>query len=280
MTREALAARTLTGYLWGSRGPLWRGLGLALLRSLAVAPCPWLFQRMIDVAVPARDSTAILELGAVFLLLLAVHYVFSVWGANEIAKAMARMMVELRSRLFFKLQFLSFGTFWYVRTQVIALVVMAGGALLALNDTISYGTLFAFVAGLPIVLGPIQAFVGLSEQYFIGRESYRSIKELLDSAYVEDCRTACCFPVPSATTSVSRAPMPPTGKSAGPCSRPTRRSSSPSCPRASTPLLANAASPSPAASGSASPSPAPFCATRPSSSSTKPPRPSTTKANA
>jgi ATP-binding cassette subfamily B protein len=326
MTREPLAARTLTGYLWASRAGLWRGLGLALLRSLAVAPCPWLFQRMIDVAVPARDSTAILQLSGWFILLLAVHYVFSVWGANEIAKAMARMMVELRSRLFFKLQFLSFGyldqqktgrllskyafdtqkvegllynilnqflpnvlygaviflilallnwrlalvvaliipayalakwqfftriqrsnnearlaqekltgtaseyisalrlvrsfgeekqaesdldrssldfarhrvhqsyvnaifgTFWYVSTQVIALVVMAGGALLAIRGTISYGTLFAFVAGLPIVLGPIQAFVGLSEQYFIGRESYQSIKELLDSAYVENWR--------------------------------------------------------------------------------------------
>lgn len=326
ITREPLASRTLTGYLWESRDRLWRGLGLALLRSIAVAPCPWLFQRMIDVAVPARDSAAILELGGVFLLLLAVHYVFSVWGANEIAKAMAQMMVELRSRLFFKLQFLSFGyldqqktgrllskyafdtqkveallynilnqflpnvlyggsifvilailnwrlalvlalvipayalakwqffsriqrtnnearlaqekltgtaneyisalrlvrsfgeekqaesdldrtsldfarhrvnqsyinaifgTFWYVSTQVIALVVMAGGALLAIRGTISYGTLFAFVAGLPIVLGPIQAFVNLSEQYFIGRESYVSIKELLDSAYVEDWR--------------------------------------------------------------------------------------------
>ena len=103
-TREALASRTLTGYLWGSRDRLWRGLGLALLRSLAVAPCPWLFQRMIDVAVPARDSIAILKLGGLFFLLLAVHYVFSVWGANEIAKAMAQMMVELRSGLFFKLR--------------------------------------------------------------------------------------------------------------------------------------------------------------------------------
>ncbi len=325
-TREALASRTLTGYLWGSRDRLWRGLGLALLRSLAVAPCPWLFQRMIDVAVPARDSIAILKLGGLFFLLLAVHYVFSVWGANEIAKAMAQMMVELRSGLFFKLQFLSFGyldqqktgrllskyafdtqkveallynilnqflpnvlyggsifvilsllnwrlalvlalvlpayavakwrffariqrgnnearlaqetltgtaseyisalrlvrsfgeerqaesfldrrsldfarhrvhqsylnavfgTFWYVSAQVIALVVMAGGALLAIRGTISYGTLFAFVAGLPIVLGPVQAFVALSEQYFIGRESYLSIKELLDSAYVEEWR--------------------------------------------------------------------------------------------
>ncbi|HRE06365.1 MAG TPA: ABC transporter ATP-binding protein [Opitutaceae bacterium] len=324
MNGEALASRTLTGYLWASRGRLWGGLGLALLRSLAVAPCPWLFQRMIDVAVPARDSVAIATLAGIFVLLLGVHYVFSVWGSNEIAKAMARMMVELRSRIFFKLQFLSFGyldqhktgrllskyafdtqkveallynilnqflpnilygasiflilavlnwqlalvlvlvlpaygvakyhffariqstnhdarlaqekltgaageyisalrlvrsfgeekqaeadldrtsmdfarsrvhqsyvnavfgTFWYVSTQVISLVVMAGGALLAIHGLLSYGTLFAFVAGLPIVLGPIQAFVGLSEQYFTGRESYLSIKELVDSAYVEE----------------------------------------------------------------------------------------------
>jgi ATP-binding cassette subfamily B protein len=106
---EAIAARTLTGYLWSHRRELWRGLGLALLRSLAVAPCPWLFQRMIDVAVPARDFAAIGTLASIFLVLLAVHYVFSVWGANEIAKAMAQMMVGVRSRIFFKLQFLSFG---------------------------------------------------------------------------------------------------------------------------------------------------------------------------
>ena len=78
-----------------------------------------------------------------------------------------------------------FGTFWYVSTQVIALVVMAAGAWLAIRGNISYGTLFAFVAGLPIVLGPIQAFVSLSEQFFIGRESFQSIKELIDSTYVE-----------------------------------------------------------------------------------------------
>jgi ABC-type multidrug transport system fused ATPase/permease subunit len=281
---------------------------------------------MIDVAVPARDTAQILQLGGVFLALLATHYVFSVWGANEIAKAMAQMMVEVRAGIFHKLQYLSFGyldgqktgrllskyafdtqkveallynilnqffpnilyggsifviltflnwrlsivlalvlpayafakyhffhriqrsntaarlaqerltgtaneyisalrlvrsfgeekqaqadldrtshdfartrvhqsyvnavfgTFWYVSTQVMALVVMAGGAVLAINGTISFGTLFAFVAGLPIVLGPIQAFVGLSEQYFVGRESYHSIKELVDSTYVETWR--------------------------------------------------------------------------------------------
>ena len=326
MPREALAARSLAGYLWLNRRRLAPGLALALARSLAVAPCPWLFQRMIDVAVPARDVTQILHLGGWFLVLLGLHYVFSVWGANEIAKAMAAMMVEMRSRIFFKLQFLYFGyldqqktgrllskyafdtqkveallynilnqflpnilygasilviltfldwqlavvlamvlpaygvakyfffhriqrtnnearlaqerltgtaseyisalrlvrsfgeeaqaqsdldrsshdfarsrvqqsyvnavfgTYWYVSTQVMAPADMAGGSIFAINGAISLGTLFAFVAGLPIVLGPIQAFVGLSEQYFVGRESYGSIKELIDSSYVETWR--------------------------------------------------------------------------------------------
>ncbi len=109
MSPDALTARTLSGYLWRSRDRLWRGLALALLRTLAVTPCPWLFQRMIDRAVPAHDGREILQLTGIFLFLLGIHYVFSVWGSNEIAKAMAQMMVELRSRLFFKLQFLSFG---------------------------------------------------------------------------------------------------------------------------------------------------------------------------
>ncbi|MBM3873179.1 MAG: ABC transporter ATP-binding protein [Verrucomicrobia bacterium] len=109
MKREALASRTLTGYIWASRRVLLPGLALALLRSLAVAPCPWLFQRMIDVCVPARDLEGLLLLAGIFIGLLGVHYVFSVWGANEIAKGMAQMLVELRSRIFFKLQFLSFG---------------------------------------------------------------------------------------------------------------------------------------------------------------------------
>ena len=88
MTREALASRTLTGYLWTNRRRLGRGLALALLRSLAIAPCPWLFQRMIDVAVPARDSAAIIQLGVICLVLLGVHYVFSVWGSCEIDRGL------------------------------------------------------------------------------------------------------------------------------------------------------------------------------------------------
>lgn len=328
MDGEPLNARSLVGYLWLNRRRLAPGLGLALVRSIAVAPCPWLFQRMIDDAVPRSDLAAIARYSGWFVLLLAIHYVFSVRGANAIAQAMAQMMVEMRSRIFFKLQFLSFGyldqqrtgrllskyafdtqkvesllyyilnqflpnilyggsifvilalldwqlalvlalvlpayafakrhffdrirrsnnearlaqerltgtaseyisalrlvrsfgeekraqddldrsshdfarsrvqqsyvnavfgTYWYISTQVMALVVMAGGAVLAVRGDLSLGTLFAFVAGLPIVLGPIQAVVGLSEQYFIGRESYQSIKELVDSTYVEQWRGA------------------------------------------------------------------------------------------
>jgi hypothetical protein len=49
--RAPRISRTLTGYLWASRAAVFRAASaIALLRSLAVAPCPWLFQRMIDVS--------------------------------------------------------------------------------------------------------------------------------------------------------------------------------------------------------------------------------------
>jgi ABC-type multidrug transport system fused ATPase/permease subunit len=65
-------------------------------------------------------------------------------------------------------------------------VVVAGGAWLVVGDRLSIGTLFAFLAGLPIILMPIQSFITFSQQFFIGRESYNSLRELIDSRYVED----------------------------------------------------------------------------------------------
>ena len=273
---------------------------------------------------PAGDTRGVLIYTAIFTALLALHYAFSVVGANELAKVMARLMVELRSRIFFRLQFLSFsyldrqktgrllskyafdtqkiesllytilnqflpvilysggvlvvlaflnwrltavlllalpvwafakwrffaqlqrtnhearlaqekltgtasefisalrlvrsfgeekraeelldrtsddfarsrvdqswvsavfGTFTYVSTQAIAALVVAGGAILAINGQMTIGTLVAFIAGLPVILSPVQMVIGLSEPWFAGRESYASIKELIDSPYVEE----------------------------------------------------------------------------------------------
>ncbi len=79
-----------------------------------------------------------------------------------------------------------FGTFAHVSTQFLNVAVVAGGAWLAVSGTLTLGTLFAFLAGLPIILMPIQMFIQFSQQFFIGRESYISLRELIDSQYVEE----------------------------------------------------------------------------------------------
>jgi len=78
-----------------------------------------------------------------------------------------------------------FGTFANVSTQLLNVLVVAGGAWLVVTGTLTIGTLFAFLAGLPIILMPIQMFIQFSQQFFVGRESYHSLRELLDSQYVE-----------------------------------------------------------------------------------------------
>ena len=79
-----------------------------------------------------------------------------------------------------------FGTFAHVSTQFLNIAVVAGGAVLAVNGSLSLGTLFAFLAGLPVLLMPIQMFIQFSQQFFTGRESYMSLRELIDSGYVEE----------------------------------------------------------------------------------------------
>jgi ATP-binding cassette, subfamily B, bacterial len=56
---------------------------------------------------------------------------------------------------------------------------------MAIKGMISIGTLFAFMAGFSYILTPVHMFIGMSEQYFNSQEGYNSIKELIDSPYVE-----------------------------------------------------------------------------------------------
>ncbi len=79
-----------------------------------------------------------------------------------------------------------FSTFVYVVSESISLLVLGAGALFVIGGNLSVGSLFAFMVALPIILGPIHAFTQFSEQYFVGREAFNSVKELLDSPYVEE----------------------------------------------------------------------------------------------
>ena len=80
----------------------------------------------------------------------------------------------------------SFGAFSFAAIKVLSLVVVAGGALLAIHGHVSVGTVIAFVAGVPILVGPIQMFASVSEQFFTAEAGYRSINELIDAPYVEE----------------------------------------------------------------------------------------------
>lgn len=326
MTNDSIIAqpRTIFGLLTSQRRRFTRGVTLAILRCLIIAPCPWLFQIIIDQHVKNGDGLGILATSAVFIGLLFLHYSFSVAGALTIAREMADLMTGLRGEIFNKLNFLHFGfldrqksgrllskyafdtqkvenaltqmlnqflpnilyslsisiilvalnwqlsialllmipillyvrmtfyarirrtnkdtriaqerltgtaseaitalrlvrslgeekqvtahldekstafarskvelssvnaifgTFTYASTQFLALLVIAGGAWLVIQGTMTIGTLLAFMAGLPIIMMPVHLFASLGEQYFVGQESYRSIKELLDSEYVEE----------------------------------------------------------------------------------------------
>lgn len=79
-----------------------------------------------------------------------------------------------------------FGTFLFVSNQLIALVVIATGAFMVVHDMLTVGTLFAFVAALPIIMQPFQMISQFIEQYAMGQESYRSVRELVTCNYVEN----------------------------------------------------------------------------------------------
>ena len=311
-------------FLWGQRGRFSYGSFLAVLRSLIIAPCPWLFQLIIDDHVKSGNVLGIVMVGFIFMGLLFLHYTFSVKGAVEIGRQMTDLMTEVRGEIFNKLHFLNFGyldrqksgrllskyafdtqkvegaitqilnqilpntlysltltfilialhwqlafvlafmipivvyirqnfhqriqqsneynrlaqekltgtasevitalrlvrslgeekqvtahvhehsadfartrlelygigarfgTFTYVSAQFLSLMTIAGGAYYCIQGTMTLGTLMAFMAGLPIIMMPVHLFASFGEQYYMGQESYRSIKELLDSAYVEE----------------------------------------------------------------------------------------------
>lgn len=323
-TAPAQLPPTLPRFLWAHRRDFLPGLGIAILRILTIAPLPLIFQRILDVHLPAKDEAGILWLSALTVGLLVAHQFCSVAGASLLARTTTRVVLDLRGRIFQKIQFLSFGyldrqqtgrllskyafdtqkvegaimpilnsfipdsiyslltfgvlvslnlplalvvvlmlpvfaimrtryfnrfrdkneanrlaqekltgaanelftaiklvrvygeeaqaaghlaasndavarsrvelvavstsfgAFSFAAIKVLSLVVVAGGALLAIHGQVSVGTVIAFVAGVPVLVGPIQMFASVSEQFFTAEAGYRSVSELIDAPYVEE----------------------------------------------------------------------------------------------
>jgi ABC-type multidrug transport system fused ATPase/permease subunit len=72
--------------------------------------------------------------------------------------------------------------------SAINILAIAFGGWYAIQGSLSIGTLIALVGALPAILNPINLFSQVSIQYFLGRESYLSIRELVTSVYVENWR--------------------------------------------------------------------------------------------
>lgn len=323
-SRESFPHKDIFAFMRSYWRQLTPGFILSMARTMMIAPFPFFFQIMIDDHVKAANIGGIFALSVVYVGLLLLHYVFAVEGLNAIARVTGNMVMELRSRVFLKLQFLHFGyldrqktgrllskyafdtqhvdgviigflsnifpnllysltmvvlltilnwqlsliiigflpiiafsriyffkhlekknrqlrlarehltgtaseyisalrlvrgygqekratgtvetfsghftrsrmdqisvnnrfaAFTHGSTQLLSLIVIAGGALLVINQSMTLGTLVAFMAALPIILMPVQLFLQFSQQYFVGKESFHSLRELLNSHYVEE----------------------------------------------------------------------------------------------
>jgi ABC-type multidrug transport system fused ATPase/permease subunit len=100
---------TLMRFMWRQKGRFSHGVFMAILRCAILAPCPWLFQIIIDDHVQTGNVLGIAMVSVIFLGVLFLHYAFSVQGAMEIARELTNLMTSVRSEIFNKLHFLNFG---------------------------------------------------------------------------------------------------------------------------------------------------------------------------
>lgn len=313
----------ITRFMWAHRSRFWKGTIFSILRAVVILPYPFFFQIIVDEFVPSENFAAIGAISLIFLGLLALHFFFTVEGARMLTEQISGVILDLRSRVFSKLQFLHFGyldqqkagrllskyafdtqkvemsitpilnqllpnsiyalltfgllalldwrmltilllivpfygvsrkaffthiqsknrkariaqerltgqaneyisalrlirgygqekpttgsleqtsdayartridqvifnnyfsVFTFISTSILSLIIVAGGSMLVLLGGMTVGTLFAFLAALPVIVMPVQQFTAISQQYFLGKEAYYSISELLDSRYVE-----------------------------------------------------------------------------------------------
>ncbi|MDP4879273.1 MAG: ABC transporter ATP-binding protein/permease, partial [Opitutales bacterium] len=80
----------------------------------------------------------------------------------------------------------SLGYIMFTVVTALSLFAVAFCGWLVIDEKMTVGALVALVGALPICLYPVTMMTQFSLQYLLGAESYRSIKELMDSRYVEE----------------------------------------------------------------------------------------------
>ncbi|MGZ0708339.1 ABC transporter ATP-binding protein [Coraliomargarita sp. W4R53] len=79
----------------------------------------------------------------------------------------------------------SLGYILFTVVTSLSLFAVALCGWLVIEDKMTLGAMVALVGALPVCLAPVNMITQFSMQYLLGAESYKSIKELMDSAYVE-----------------------------------------------------------------------------------------------
>jgi len=82
----------------------------------------------------------------------------------------------------------SIGYIVFTAVTAISIIAIGASGWLVIDDRLSLGAMIALAGALPICLQPVNQFAQFNIQYTLGAESYRSIKELMDSRYVEEWR--------------------------------------------------------------------------------------------
>jgi ABC-type multidrug transport system fused ATPase/permease subunit len=80
----------------------------------------------------------------------------------------------------------SLGYILFSAVTALSIFAIAACGWLVIEEQLTIGAMVALVAALPICFQPIYMMTHFSMQYLVGAESYRSIKELMDSGYVEE----------------------------------------------------------------------------------------------
>ncbi len=96
-------------FLWLHRQKFYAGTSYAIFRCVVIAPFPWFFQNIIDVQFKNGNISAIIWLCVIFMGLLFFHFIFAVKGSHMIMKEVGELGMEMRSGIFHKMRYLSFG---------------------------------------------------------------------------------------------------------------------------------------------------------------------------
>lgn len=139
---DARLARRLLRYAWPYRGVIFASLALLMVDGALQLVGPLLTRHVIDVAVPARDTTGIAHAALLFAATLVAQFACSYGETVLTARLGQRVMHDLRTQLFAHLQRLPIA--FFDRNPVGRLVTRVTSDVESLNELFTSGV----VAGL------------------------------------------------------------------------------------------------------------------------------------